>query len=79
MLEQISLVASELMSMQARVYRDQVRPALATEGITIVRWDELAGGARAHRRDVHQPRVPGAHPARRRPGAPVPAYISGLS
>ncbi|HOT56608.1 MAG TPA: RNA degradosome polyphosphate kinase, partial [Ornithinibacter sp.] len=41
-LEQISLVASELMSMQARVYRDQVRPALATEGITIVRWDELS-------------------------------------
>src|SRR4051794_9596252 len=41
-LEQISLVAHELLSMQARVYREQVRPALEGEGITIVRWDELA-------------------------------------
>ena len=41
-LEQISLVAHELLSMQAKVYGDQVRPALETEGITIVRWDELS-------------------------------------
>ncbi len=41
-LEQISLVGHELLSMQARVYRDQVRPALESEGITIVRWDELS-------------------------------------
>ncbi|HEU5241847.1 MAG TPA: RNA degradosome polyphosphate kinase, partial [Ornithinibacter sp.] len=45
-LEQISLVAHELLSMQARVYGQQVRPALETEGITIVRWDELSDDER---------------------------------
>ena len=56
-LEQISLVAHELLSMQARVYGTQVRPALEAEGITIVRWDELSEDERdrlgAH---VHRPR-----------------------
>lgn len=41
-LDQISFVAHELLDMQARVFHEQVRPALAEEGITVVRWDELA-------------------------------------
>src|SRR6185503_8778 len=43
-LEQISLVAHELMARHARVFEDQIRPALVEEGITIVRWDELNDG-----------------------------------
>ena len=79
-LEQISLVAHELLAMQARVYGTQVRPALETAGITIVRWDELSDGrARPARRDVHRPALPGAHPAGRRPGPPVPLHLRALA
>src|SRR5664279_271057 len=43
-LEKISLFAHELTATHARVFDDQVRPALIGEGITIVRWDELDAG-----------------------------------
>ena len=78
-LEQISLVASELMSMQARVYRDQVRPALATEGITIVRWDELSPEEHERIGQMFTSRVfPVLTPLAVDPAHPFP-YISGLS
>ncbi|HQG16448.1 MAG TPA: RNA degradosome polyphosphate kinase, partial [Ornithinibacter sp.] len=78
-LEQISLVASELMSMQARVYRDQVRPALATEGITIVRWDELSQEEHERIGEMFTSRVfPVLTPLAVDPAHPFP-YISGLS
>ena len=45
-------------------------------GITIVRWDELADDEqRPARRHVHRPALPGAHPAGRRPGPPVPLHL----
>jgi len=78
-LEQISLVASELMSMQARVYRDQVRPALATEGITIVRWDELSPEEHERIGQMFTSRLfPVLTPLAVDPAHPFP-YISGLS
>ncbi|MFQ6171472.1 RNA degradosome polyphosphate kinase [Oryzobacter sp. R7] len=78
-LDQISHVAHELMSMQARVYRDQVRPALETEGITIVRWDELAEEERTRLGSVFRQRLfPVLTPLAVDPAHPFP-YISGLS
>ena len=78
-LEQISLVAHELLSMQARVYRDAVRPALAEEGITIVRWDELSDDERERLSGMFTDRLfPVLTPLAVDPAHPFP-YISGLS
>ena len=41
-LEQITLVAPRADGQHAAVFQDDVRPALAEEGIALVRWDELA-------------------------------------
>src|SRR3954447_16041332 len=38
-LEQISVLAHELMERHARVFHEEVRPQLASAGITVVRWD----------------------------------------
>ncbi|HSO65686.1 MAG TPA: RNA degradosome polyphosphate kinase [Ornithinibacter sp.] len=78
-LEQVSLVAHELLSMQARVYAEQVRPALATEGITIVRWDELSDEERDRLGQTFTSRLfPVLTPLAVDPAHPFP-YISGLS
>ena len=78
-LEQISHVAHELLSMQARVYRDAVRPALAEEGITIVRWDELSDDERERLSGMFTDRLfPVLTPLAVDPAHPFP-YISGLS
>lgn len=78
-LEQISLVAHELLSMQARVYGEQVRPALETVGITIVRWDELSDDERARLGGMFTARLfPVLTPLAVDPAHPFP-YISGLS
>ncbi|MEO5611122.1 MAG: RNA degradosome polyphosphate kinase [Ornithinibacter sp.] len=78
-LEQISLVGHELMSMHARVYSQQVRPALETEGITIVRWDELSDDERSTLAGVFTDRLfPVLTPLAVDPAHPFP-YISGLS
>ncbi|HET6968479.1 MAG TPA: polyphosphate kinase 1, partial [Ornithinibacter sp.] len=78
-LEQISLVAHELLAMQARVYAEQVRPALETEGITIVRWDELSDEERARLGQTFTSRLfPVLTPLAVDPAHPFP-YISGLS
>ena len=78
-LEQISLVAHELLSMQARVYGEQVRPALEDAGITIVRWDELSDDERDRLGGMFTDRLfPVLTPLAVDPAHPFP-YISGLS
>ncbi|MEO6791841.1 MAG: RNA degradosome polyphosphate kinase, partial [Ornithinibacter sp.] len=78
-LVQISLVGHELMSMHARVYSQQVRPALEHEGITIVRWDELSDDERSTLAGVFTDRLfPVLTPLAVDPAHPFP-YISGLS
>ena len=78
-LEQISLVAHELLSMQARLYAEQVRPALEGEGVTIVRWDELSDDERERLGGVFTDRLfPVLTPLAVDPAHPFP-YISGLS
>ena len=56
-LEQISLVAHELQTMQSAVYKEKVQPALEDEGISIVRL------GRAERRRAELPR-PSTSPIR---------------
>ncbi|QKE82728.1 RNA degradosome polyphosphate kinase [Arthrobacter sp. NEB 688] len=78
-LEQISLVAHELMTMQARVYAEQVRPALESEGVTIVHWDALSDDERERLGGVFTSRLfPVLTPLAVDPAHPFP-YISGLS
>ncbi|MGL5928556.1 MAG: hypothetical protein ACRCY8_06440, partial [Dermatophilaceae bacterium] len=78
-LEQISVVAHELMALHARVYGEQVRPALEAEGVSIVRWDELADHERERLAGVFTDRLfPVLTPLAVDPAHPFP-YISGLS
>src|SRR6478736_10454803 len=78
-LEQISLVAHELMWMHADTFEKSVRPALADEGITIGRWEELAEAEREALHGVFRDQVfPVLTPLAVDPAHPFP-YISGLS
>ena len=45
-LEQIKVAAHKLQHRHARIFAEQIRPALAYEHIHIVRWDELDEAAR---------------------------------
>src|SRR6478609_2244365 len=78
-LEQVSLVAHELMQMQSTVYKEKVQPALEDEGISIVRWDELSDDERELQSQQFAERVfPVLTPLAVDPAHPFP-YISGLS
>jgi polyphosphate kinase len=78
-LEEISLVAHELMAMHARVFEDQVRPALIEEGITIAGWDELNSGEQERLHRMFRDQIfPVLTPLAVDPAHPFP-YISGLS
>ena len=79
-LEKISEVAGQLQRMQADVFLGEVRPALEEEGITIVRWADLTDAEREPLHGpLHRPHLPGADPAVRRPGAPVPLHLRALA
>jgi polyphosphate kinase len=77
--DEISVVAHKLMATHASLFKDQVRPALITEGITIATWDELSEveqeGLHAMFRDQIFPVLT---PLAVDPAHPFP-YISGLS
>ena len=78
-LEQISVFAHELTAMHARVFNDEVRPALIEEGITIVRWDQLSAGEQDGLHGMFRDRIfPVLTPLAVDPAHPFP-YISGLS
>ncbi len=78
-LEAISERAHVLMTRHATVFAEQVQPALAAEGITIVRWDDLgqAEQDRLHKFFRRQ-MFPVLTPLAVDPAHPFP-YISGLS
>ncbi|MCU0266768.1 MAG: RNA degradosome polyphosphate kinase, partial [Actinomycetia bacterium] len=69
----------ELMVRQAAVFTDEVLPALAKEGIELLRWDELTPVERADiHRLFHERIFPVLTPLAVDPAHPFP-YISGLS
>ena len=65
----------ELVAEQARVFTEDVRPALASEGIEILRWDHDRGREGPDERALRRADLPGADPARRRPVTPVPLHL----
>ncbi|WP_432546920.1 RNA degradosome polyphosphate kinase [Kineococcus sp. SYSU DK004] len=78
-LDAISVRAHELTERHARVFLDQVRPALAGAGITIVRWDELSTSEQVRLHGFFRDHVfPVLTPLAVDPAHPFP-YISGLS
>jgi len=78
-LRQIWVEASALMQRHAQVFRDQLIPDLAAEGITLVRWDELDRDEQRECKKIFKERVfPVLTPLAVDPAHPFP-YISGLS
>ena len=69
----------ELVTEQAQVFQEDVRPALAKEGIEILRWDELTSAEKDRMDELFAERIfPVLTPLAVDPSHPFP-YISGLS
>ncbi|MGN6302889.1 MAG: RNA degradosome polyphosphate kinase, partial [Angustibacter sp.] len=78
-LDQIGLLSHELMARHARVFHESVRPLLASEGITVIRWDELSGDEQQRLQEMFREQIfPVLTPLAVDPAHPFP-YISGLS
>src|SRR3954447_12272582 len=78
-LEQIWSTTSELMQQHARLFRDEIVPALAKENIKLVRWADLTREEQKHCKKLFKDRVfPVLTPLAVDPAHPFP-YISGLS
>ena len=78
-LEAIATRAKDLMTRHARVFADDVRPALADHHITVVGWHDLAEDEQEHLHHFFRDRVfPVLTPLAVDPAHPFP-YISGLS
>jgi polyphosphate kinase len=69
----------ELVTEQARVFTEEVRPELAEHGIVILRWDQLTPDEKDRMDDLFAERIfPVLTPLAVDPSHPFP-YISGLS
>ncbi len=78
-LEQIWATTSALMHRHAALFRDEIVPALAKEGIEVVRWDDLTREEQRTSKKLFRDRVfPVLTPLAVDPAHPFP-YISGLS
>ncbi|MCT9821054.1 RNA degradosome polyphosphate kinase [Microbacterium sp. W1N] len=78
-LADISASAHALQLRHALAWKEQVRPALAKEGIEVVHWDDLAPDEKSRMYDYFQAQVfPVLMPLAVDPAHPFP-YISGLS
>ncbi|NYD21700.1 RNA degradosome polyphosphate kinase [Kineococcus aurantiacus] len=78
-LDAIAVRAHELTERHANVFLENVRPALAGAGITIVRWDELSQSEQVRLHGFFRDQVfPVLTPLAVDPAHPFP-YISGLS
>ncbi len=78
-LARINAITRSLMLRQSRCLRDDVQPALARQGIEILRWDELVPTEQNHLRELFRKQIyPVLTPLAVDPAHPFP-YISGLS
>src|SRR5690606_10441264 len=78
-LEAIDVRALELMQRHSRVFSEQVQPALAAEGITLVHWEDLRAEEQERLRKFFRKHIfPVLTPLAVDPAHPFP-YISGLS
>jgi polyphosphate kinase len=78
-LENVLTTAGELARRHAACFSDSVRPALAAEGIEILRWKQLAAGEQETLHQLFRERIyPVLTPLVVDPAHPFP-YISGLS
>ena len=78
-LEELAEVSHELMDLQARVFREHVRPALVDEGISIVEWTDLTEDEQSTMSELFVKHIfPVLTPLAVDPAHPFP-YISGLS
>jgi polyphosphate kinase len=78
-LARIASIADELAHRHSACFHDQLLPALAAEGIEIVRWDDLSREERTEMRRLFRDRIrPVLTPLAVDPAHPFP-YISGLS
>lgn len=78
-LEMIAARTQEIAARHARVFLDQILPALTAEGIAIIRWNDLDDGERQRLSGHFQDQVfPVLTPLAVDPAHPFP-YISGLS
>ncbi len=77
--DQIMTRSRELMTEQARIFADDVRPALAEHGIEVLRWDRLTESEKEKMATLFEERIfPVLTPLAVDPSHPFP-YISGLS
>lgn len=78
-LKEIWATTRELMDRHARVFREEIVPALESEGIQLVRWEDLDRDEQKHCKRLFRDRVfPVLTPLAVDPAHPFP-YISGLS
>jgi polyphosphate kinase 1 len=78
-LARIAALADELARRHSACFHEQILPALAAEGIEIVRWDDLSRDERTEMRRLFRDRIrPVLTPLAVDPAHPFP-YISGLS
>ena len=79
LLAEISRIAKDLVAHQYRIFEQDLRPALAQEGIELVTWKGLNSDEKSHLQELFKNRIfPVLTPLAVDPSHPFP-YISGLS
>jgi len=79
LLAEISRIAKDLVAHQYRIFEQDLRPALAQEGIELVTWKDLKSEEKSHLQELFKARIfPVLTPLAVDPSHPFP-YISGLS
>ena len=79
LLAEISRIAKDLVAHQYKVFEQDLRPALAQEGIELITWKDLNSEEKSHLQEIFNARIfPVLTPLAVDPSHPFP-YISGLS
>ena len=79
LLAEISRIAKDLVAHQYRIFDQDLRPALAQEGIELITWKDLKVDEKSHLQELFKARIfPVLTPLAVDPSHPFP-YISGLS